>query len=205
MGDVAGLAAAVEKDFVARFTAMNKARRRGIAEVVAAVLTARTANMVELGNVLPRRIATWEKRYQFVERIVSNEHIDCDAMMASYAGEVARQLTANGGTLIVMMDQSHINDLNEVLMVSLSFAGRALPVAWRVRLTQGAIGFDVQGPLLDAVKAMLPPGCAGGPLRGPALRHAGADRLVCGGGLGLPHKAQVQSDREPRWRRDDDG
>jgi hypothetical protein len=158
MGDVAGLASAVEKDFVVRFAAMNKARRRGIAEVVAAVLTARTANMVELGNVLPRKIAAWEKRYQFVERIVSNAHIDCDAMMASYAGEVARQLTANGATLIVMMDQSHINDLNEVLMVSLSFAGRALPVAWRVRLTRGAIGFDVQGPLLDAVKAMLPRG-----------------------------------------------
>jgi hypothetical protein len=48
--------------------------------------------------------------------------------------------------------------LNEVLMVSLSFGGRALPVAWRVKQTQGAIGFGVQKPLLDAVKAMLPQG-----------------------------------------------
>ena len=158
MGDVAGLASTVEADFAVRFPDMNKARRRGVAQVVAAMLTARTANMVELGNVLPRAIASWEKRYQFVERIVSHERIGCDAMMASYAGEVARQLTAKGGTLIVMMDQSHINDLNEVLMVSLSFGGRALPVAWRVKQTQGAIGFGVQKPLLDAVKAMLPQG-----------------------------------------------
>jgi hypothetical protein len=156
MGDVAGLASAVEADFLVRFADMNKARRRGVAQVVAAMLTARTANMVELGNVLPRAIASWEKRYQFVERIVSNAHIDCDAMMARFAGDVARALTAKGETLIVMMDQSHINDLNEVLMVSLSFGGRALPVAWRVKSTQGAIGFDVQEPLLDAVKAMLP-------------------------------------------------
>ena len=158
MGDVAGLTSTVEADFAVRFPDMNKARRRGVAQVVAAMLTARTANMVELGNVLPRAIASWEKRYQFVERIVSHERIGCDAMMASYAGEVARQLTAKGGTLIVMMDQSHINDLNEVLMVSLSFGGRALPVAWRVKQTQGAIGFGVQKPLLDAVKAMLPQG-----------------------------------------------
>jgi hypothetical protein len=160
MGNVTGLAAVVEADFSVRFADINKARRRGVAQVVAAMLTARTANMVELGNVLPRAIASWEKRYQFVERIVSNAHIDCDAMMASFAGEVSRALTAKGETLIVMMDQSHINGLNEVLMVSLSFGGRALPVAWRVRSTQGAIGFDVQEPLLDAVKAMLPEGVA---------------------------------------------
>ena len=160
MGDVAGLASTVEADFAVRFPDMNKARRRGVAQVVAAMLTARTANMVELGNVLPRAIASWEKRYQFVERIVSHERIGCDAMMASYAGEVARQLTAKGGTLIVMMDQSHINDLNEVLMVSLGFRGRALPLAWRVKPTQGGIGFKVQEELLAAVKAMLPPDAA---------------------------------------------
>ena len=45
-------------------------------------------------------------------------------------------------------------------MVSLGFGGRALPVAWRVKSTQGAIGFGVQRPLLDAVKAMLPAGVA---------------------------------------------
>ena len=156
MGDVAGLADAVEADLLVRIPEMNKARRRGLSQVVAAMLTARTANMVELGNVLPRDIASWEKRYQFVERLVSNPHLDCDAVMARFAGEVAAALAAKGETLVVMLDQSHINDLNEVLMVSLGFGGRALPVAWRVRSTQGAIGFDVQEPLLAAVKAMLP-------------------------------------------------
>ena len=61
-----------------------------------------------------------EKRYQFVERVLGNPKTDCDAVMASFAGQVAGALAAAGETLIVMMDQSHINDLNEVLMVSLN-------------------------------------------------------------------------------------
>ena len=56
MGYVGRLALAVEAELSGRFAGMNKARRRGLAQVVCAM---RTANMVELGNVLPRPIATW--------------------------------------------------------------------------------------------------------------------------------------------------
>ena len=160
MRGVAGIAAAVGDDLARRLPEMNVARRRGISQVVAAMLTVRSANLVELGNVLPREIASWEKRYQFVERVLGNAKTDCDAVMASFAAQVAGALAAAGETLIVMMDQSHINDLNEVLMVSLGFRGRALPLAWRVKPTQGGIGFKVQEELLAAVKAMLPPDAA---------------------------------------------
>lgn len=157
MRGVARIAVAVETDLARRLPLMNVARRRGISQVVAAMLTVRSANMVELGNVLPREIASWEKRYQFVERVLGHPKTDCDAVMAGFASEVAAALAASGETLILMMDQSHINDLNEVLMVSVGFRGRALPVAWRVKATQGGIGFSVQKELLAAVKAMLPP------------------------------------------------
>ena len=58
MRGVAGIAAAVEDDLGRRLPLMNVARRRGISQVVAAMLTVRSANMVELGNVLPREIAS---------------------------------------------------------------------------------------------------------------------------------------------------
>ena len=45
-------------------------------------------------------------------------------------------------------------------MVSLRAGGRALPVAWRVRETKGAIGFVVQRELLTQVAALLPEGTA---------------------------------------------
>jgi hypothetical protein len=156
MRGVSGIALAVDDDLVRRLPWMNCARRRGVSQVVAAMLAVRSANLVELGNALPREIASWEKRYQFVERVLGNSKIDCDEVIASLAGEVAVKLSAQGQTLIVMMDQSHINDLNEVLMVSLRFRDRALPVAWRVKPTQGGIGFEVQEEVLAAVQKMLP-------------------------------------------------
>jgi hypothetical protein len=107
MQGVLGIAEAVESDFARRLPGMNRARRRRVAQVVA-------------------------------------------AMLASFAGEVAKRLSACGQTLVVMMHQSHINDLNEVLMVSLRFGGRALPVAWRVKTTQGGIGFAGQEEVLAA-------------------------------------------------------
>jgi hypothetical protein len=55
-----------------------------------------------------------------------------------------------------MIDQSHINDGHEVLMVSVLMRDRALPVAWRVRKTKGNIGYPIQKELLDSIKNWVP-------------------------------------------------
>ena len=68
-----------------------------------------------------------------------------------YAFAVIERLAASGQTIVLQMDQSHINDMNEVLMLSVRLRKRALPVAWRVHPTQGNIGFGVQTELLDGV------------------------------------------------------
>ncbi|RNJ48082.1 hypothetical protein [Methylocystis hirsuta] len=65
-------------------------------------------------------------------------------------------LAARGQTVVLQMDQSHINDANEVLMLSARLRKRAVPVAWRVRSTQGNIGFSIQKELLDSVRTWLP-------------------------------------------------
>ena len=57
MQGVMGIALAVDGDLERRFAEMNVARRRGISQVVAAMLTERSANMVELGSALPREFA----------------------------------------------------------------------------------------------------------------------------------------------------
>ena len=43
-------------------------------------------------------------------------------------------------------------------MVSIRVGGRALPLSWRVKETQGAIGFAEQREALEAARAMLPEG-----------------------------------------------
>ena len=42
-------------------------------------------------------------------------------------------------------------------MLAVRFGDRALPLAWRVEATGGAIGFEIQKALLDAVAPWVPP------------------------------------------------
>ena len=70
--------------------------------------------------------------------------------------QVIERLASRGQSIILRMDQSHINDGNEVLMVSVRLRKRAVPVAWRVRSTRGNIGFGVQKELLDSGLAWVP-------------------------------------------------
>src|SRR5512135_1569885 len=49
-------------------------------------------------------------------------------------------------------------DRHQVLMLALRFGERALPLTWRVEATAGAIGFETQKALLEAVVPWLPTG-----------------------------------------------
>ena len=120
------------------------------------MLEARSANLMELAAALPREIGAADHRYQYIERQLKNPEIGADAVIKSYAMQVIGRLASRGQTIVLQMDQSHINDSNEVLMVSARLRRRAVPVAWRVRSTQGNIGFGVQKELLDSVLAWLP-------------------------------------------------
>jgi hypothetical protein len=78
--------------------------------------------------------------------------------MGGFIPEMVEMMSSSHQTIILMLDQSKISDGFECLMVSLRVGERAIPVAWRVFATSGAIGFDDQKPLLDRVKDMMPEG-----------------------------------------------
>jgi hypothetical protein len=147
---------AIDEDFKARLPGYHKSRREGLATLAGVMLEARSANLMELAAALPRDIGAADHRYQYIERQLKNQEIGADAVIKSYALQVIERLSLRGQTIILQMDQSHINDTNEVLMVSVRLRKRAVPVAWRVRSTQGNIGFGVQKELLDSVLAWLP-------------------------------------------------
>jgi hypothetical protein len=46
--------------------------------------------------------------------------------------------------VVVKIDQSKASDRHQMVMVSARVGGRALPLAWRVKETQGAISFVEQ-------------------------------------------------------------
>ena len=58
--------------------------------------------------------------------------------MAPFAREVPARSAKGGQTIIVMIDQSKVNDAHQMLMVSLRVGGRALPLAWHMKKPKSA-------------------------------------------------------------------
>ena len=95
-------------------------------------------------------------RYRWIARVLGNDLIDPDAVTAPFAAEVLARAAAERRGIVPILDQSKVSDRHQVLMLALRHGERALPLAWRVETTEGAIGFDTQKALLDAVASWMP-------------------------------------------------
>src|SRR3954464_2043030 len=166
MGGIKMMAAAIGADLAARLRRQNKKQREGLALLVATALDVRDVNLMELAPALPpcrpaalpRAAERLDMRYQWISRLLANPLIDTDAVMAPFAREVLARAAAHAHTLVLIIDQSQVNAAHQRVMVSLRVGGRALPLAWRVKKTQGAIGFAEQREALQAVARLLPAG-----------------------------------------------
>ena len=160
MGGILAIATAICDELLARLPWRNKKQREGLALLIATALQVRSVNLNELASALPRRAERLDMRYQWISRVLCNALIVVENVMEPFAREVLARSAAGGQTVIVMIDQSKVNDAHQMLMVSLRVGGRALPLAWHMKKTQGAIGFSQQKSVLDAVAKLLPEGAA---------------------------------------------
>ena len=158
MGGITTIAAAICSELQARLPWQNKKQREGLALLVSTALQVRSVNLNELAAALPREAERLDMRYQWISRLLGNELIDVDAVMAPFAREVLERAGQGGRTIVVMIDQSKVNETHQVLMVSLRVGERALPLAWRMKETQGSIGFREQKEALEVAAALLPEG-----------------------------------------------
>ena len=154
-GGVAAVAAGISADLQRRLPGQRKTQRDKLALLIATMLDARSANLMVLAASLPRPAERADMRYQWIARFIDNPLVDCDTVMEPFACEVLARAAA-GGRIVLIMDQTKASDRHQILMLSLRFGARALPLAWRVEATDGAIGFAVQRRLLDAVAPWLP-------------------------------------------------
>src|SRR3954454_10222419 len=140
VGGIATVATAIGADLAARLPRQNKKQREGLALLVATALDVRDVNLMELAAALPRAAARLDMRDQWISRLLGNALIDTDEVISPFAREVLARAGADGRTLVLIIDQSQINTEHQMVMVSLRVGGRALPLAWRVKKTSGAIG-----------------------------------------------------------------
>ena len=141
MSGIVRLAAGIEAELARRLPRQRKTQRGKLALLVATMLSERSANLMDLAAALPRPAERTDMRYQWISRLLANPRVDCDAVMRPFAEAALRQAGATGGTVVLLLDQSKVNDAHHMVMVSLRVGARALPLAWRVKKTQGAIGF----------------------------------------------------------------
>lgn len=72
---------------------------------------------------------------------------------------VVLEYEAESGIIVIQMDQTHIGESFELLIISTSWEGRALSLLWEVQETDGNIGFENQKILLDRLAILLAEGC----------------------------------------------
>ena len=139
-----------------RFPVQRKTQRGKLALLMATMLHARTANLMALAASLPLSTERADMRYQWIARFIDNEPVVCNSVMEPFGREVLAK-AAEAGRVTLIMDQTKASDRHQILMLSLRFGERALPLAWRVEATDGAIGFGCQKALLTAITPWLPP------------------------------------------------
>ena len=126
------------------------------------MLHVRSANLMDLAAGLPRQADRSDMRYQWITRLLGNPLVGSDEIMEPFSREVLERAAATGEPLSLILDQSKMSDRHQVLMLALRWGERALPLAWRVEETEGAIGFDTQQALLEVVARWLPEEAASG-------------------------------------------
>jgi hypothetical protein len=152
------IADSIRAELKQRLPHQRKTQRGKLALLVATMLDVRSANLMDLAAGLPLEADRTDMRYQWITRLLGNPLVVSDAIMEPFAREVLEQTVADGQPVVLVLDQSKLSDRHQVLMLALRYGERALPLAWRVEATQGAIGFDTQRDLLDAVAPWLPAG-----------------------------------------------
>ncbi len=150
------IADSISAELQQRLPGQRKTQRGKLALLVATMLEVRSANLMDLAAGLPLAADRTDMRYQWITRLLGNPLVISDEIMEPFAREVLEQAAADGEPVVLILDQSKMSDRHQVLMLALRYGDRALPLAWRVEARQGAIGFDTQKALLDAVAPWLP-------------------------------------------------
>ena len=150
------LAGTIREDMLGRLPGQNKKQREGLSLLVATMLDVRSANLMDLAASLPRAAERLDMRYQWISRLLGNDLIEVDAVMAPYGRDVLARIGASGQQIVLIMDQTQLTARHQAVMVAVRIGERALPLSWRIKETQGAIGFADQREALEAVVALLP-------------------------------------------------
>lgn len=156
MGTVEKLANEVQRGLKEALPALRKTVVDKLALAVGAMLEGKTANTVDLANLLPLQTERQDMREQWLRRLLKNRLADRETIMAPFAQRALAEAAKHGQTILLSLDQTDLGERMALLMVGLHMGGRALPLAWAAEKGAANIGFEKQRVLLECVRAWLP-------------------------------------------------
>src|ERR671921_865905 len=156
MNGIKEIADSINSALKRRLPNQRKTQRTKLALLVSTMLDVRSANLMDLAAALPREADRTDMRYQWITRLLGNPLVISDEIMEPFSREVLERAAAGGQPIVLILDQSKMSNRHQVLMLALRHGERAFALAWWVEETEGAIGFETQKALLDAVVSWLP-------------------------------------------------
>ncbi len=158
MSTIKHLSTEVERSLAEGCPWLYKNPRAKLSLCVAAVLEVRSCNTMEIAAALPLSPERIDMRYQWLSRFLLTETVDNDKVMQPFAKQAIALSCKEGETIVLCMDQTFINDRHGILVLSVRFGNRCLPLFWRTKKGLGNIGFQQQKELLDIVAPLIPSG-----------------------------------------------
>src|SRR4051812_10134060 len=157
----------IKAELAQRLPRQRKTQRDKLAVLVATMLHVRSANLVEMAAGLARASDRWDMGYQWISRFLANGLVCCDDVMAPFAREILAWLAESGEPIPLILDQTKASNHHQILMLSVRWGERALPLAWRVAETEGdyrefRAGLGMMGakkPTHAATQRTSHPGC----------------------------------------------
>ncbi len=156
VGSIEHLAEQVEKDLEQALPKQRKTQRKKLALLVSTMIQTRSANTMDLAAALPIGTERIDMRYQWISRFLGNQHVRCDEVMHPFNCKLIEQILREDKSLVLIIDQTKINDTSQALVVAARWGERAIPLAWTVEATGGGIAYSSQKKLLDFVTSCLP-------------------------------------------------
>src|SRR6202007_963086 len=185
----------IKAALVRRLPKQRKTQRDKLAVLVATMLHVRSANLVELAAGRPRESDRWDMGYQWISRLLANDLVCCDTVMEPFAREILARLAETGEPIPLILDQTTASDRHQILMLSVRWGERALPLAWRGEENEGGLGCAPHKKFSGGVPRVAARRSAGSSARRPLLWNPRDDPVVSRSRVGLSAAAQGQSPR----------
>lgn len=126
-----------------------------LAALITGIVASRRTNLPEIAAKAPDQ-AKAESRVKRYSRLLKNEGITIESYFLPFIKEVLLAL-ANQGVLTVVFDGSTLGRESVVLMASVIYKKRALPIAWIVRSgKKGHFSADLHLELFEQLREIVP-------------------------------------------------